>query len=152
MAAPSRITFHCPRPECRARVDLVVAESPYAATCPVCQNAIRIELPPQRSAAPLNICPVCGGREFFNRRDFPQRLGLAIVVAAGLLSFYFFQRSEMFAAWGVLAGAVVIDALLALCTGRLTVCYRCRAELRGGAYNPAWAGFDLATAEKYKQG
>jgi len=31
----------------------------------------------------------------------------------------------------------------------VTVCYRCRAEYRGNAYNPGHAGFDLATSEKY---
>jgi len=93
-------------------------------------------------------CPCCGGREFFVRKDFPQRLGLALVVVAGLAGFILLQRHP-FAAACVLGGVVLLDALLYLVVGRVTVCYRCRAELRGTAEHPDHRGFDLATAEKY---
>jgi hypothetical protein len=82
------------------------------------------------------------------RKDFPQRLGLAIVIAAGLTSMLLYARHTL-AALGLLAAVCILDALVFLCVGRVTVCYRCRAEFRRAAYNPAHAPFDLATAEKY---
>lgn len=96
----------------------------------------------------LTTCPRCGGDEMFVRKNFPQKLGLGIVVVAGLVSFVLLSRHTL-AALAVLAGVVVIDALIYLFVGTLTVCYRCRAEYRNVAYNPAHSGFDLATAEKY---
>ena len=96
----------------------------------------------------INRCPCCGGSEVFVRKDFPQRLGLAVVVLAGLLSFVLLSRHTLLAL-GILAGVVALDALIYLFVGKVTVCYRCRAEFRGVRYNPAHHAFDLATAEKY---
>src|SRR5687767_14520499 len=36
------------------------------------------------SPAPLTACPACGCRDLFIRKDFPQKLGLAIVGVAGV--------------------------------------------------------------------
>jgi hypothetical protein len=46
--------------------------------------------------------------------------------------------------------AVAVDALLYLVVGKMTVCYRCRAEFRDAPINPDHEGFDLAVAEKYR--
>ena len=50
---------------------------------------------------------------------------------------------------GILAGAALIDLVLYLAIGKVTVCYRCRAEYRKARINPAHEPFDLAPAEKY---
>ena len=93
-------------------------------------------------------CAVCGGAEMFIRKDFPQRLGLAVVVVFGLTAVYCFTFSVL-AAWTVLASAVVLDLLIYFVIGKVTCCYACRAEYRRGILNPAHEGFDLATSEKY---
>ena len=49
-------------------------------------------------------------------------------------------------AYGVLAGAVVIDLMVYRRLKDLTVCYRCHAEFRG-RYRPTAGGFDLHTAD-----
>jgi len=97
----------------------------------------------------VTVCPCCGGREFFVRKNFPQWLGLMIVIDAAVASCVLLYLKMMLWVWIVLGGAVVVDAALYFVTGVVTVCYRCRAEFRGAAYNPAHSGFDLATSEKY---
>lgn len=94
-------------------------------------------------------CPLCDCRELFVRKDFPQRLGMALVVVFALAAsvFYYFERIP--ATFATLASLAVIDAVIYLFVGKVIVCYRCRAELRGPVYNPRHEPFDLATSEKY---
>lgn len=96
----------------------------------------------------LIACPMCGCPELFVRKDFPPVVGISIVVAAGLLSVWFLKSNSALS-YGILAGAVLVDAALYLLFPKVTVCYRCRTELRGAKLNPAHGAFDLATQEKY---
>lgn len=99
---------------------------------------------------PLETCPKCGCREMFIRKDFPQRLGLGIVIAAGLTFLALSAWRQMF--WigaMVLLLAVVIDGLLYAFVPTITVCYRCRAEFQG-PLNPKHGGYELAVGEKYR--
>ncbi len=84
------------------------------------------------------------------RKDFPQKLGLATVVIVAIFSVYFFAMENLAWAFGVLLALVIVDAIVHAALPRITVCYRCKAEVRGVKPNPAHAGFDLATAEKYR--
>lgn len=95
-------------------------------------------------------CAACGGVEFFIRKDFPQRIGLSLVIVFGLVASVFYYFENIPATFGALLALVVIDAAIYWIVGRVTVCYRCRAEYRGCVYNPDHHGFDLATSEKYK--
>jgi len=104
--------------------------------------------PAMRDDHRVDACAVCRSRELFIRKDFPQRLGLAIVIVFGLLAVYFFTISVVWA-WGVLTLAVLIDLVIYFVTGQVTTCYACRAEYRKCPLNPAHEGFDLATSEKY---
>ena len=101
---------------------------------------------------PLATCPRCGCRDLFVRKDFPQKLGLAVVVGAavGFLVLAANPRTFYIGAL-VLAGAVVIDAALFIFVGKVTVCYRCRGEFRDVPVNPEHGVFELAVAEKYRQ-
>ena len=103
------------------------------------------------AATPLSGCPRCGCRDLFIRRDFPQKLGVGIVVAAGL-AFLILARWPHTFVWGVgvLVAATLADVALALFVPKVTVCYRCRAEFRGVPLNPKHSGFELAVAEKYR--
>jgi hypothetical protein len=105
----------------------------------------------EESSQLLKTCPACGCRDLFIRKDFPQKLGLGIVVAAGL-SFLILAASRRGFALGamILLGAVVIDLVLYALVGKVTVCYRCRREFRDAPINPEHEGFELATAEKYR--
>lgn len=100
---------------------------------------------------PITACPACGCRDLFIRKRFPQKLGLAIVVGAGLAFLILAARRRLF--WvgaAILCAAVLIDAVLYLFVPKITVCYRCRAEF-AGPIHPEHEGFDLAVGEKYRR-
>lgn len=100
---------------------------------------------------PLKSCPACGCRDLFIRKDFPQKVGLSVVVAAAVAFFVLAARASTFylGVW-VLVGAAAVDAVLYVFVRRVTVCYRCRAEFRDVPRNPEHGGFELAVAEKYR--
>jgi hypothetical protein len=99
----------------------------------------------------LQQCPNCGCRDLFIRKDFPQKLGLAIVVVAAL-TFLVLASSRQYFYLGVivLIAAAVIDAALYWFVPKITVCYRCRAEFRDVPVNPEHEGYELAVGEKYR--
>jgi hypothetical protein len=100
---------------------------------------------------PLNSCPKCGCTDLFVRKDFPQKLGLAIVVVAALTFLALASRPRYFYLGAlVLVVAAFVDAIIYLMVGKVTVCYRCRAELRDVPINPEHERFELAVAEKYR--
>jgi hypothetical protein len=102
-------------------------------------------------AGVLAACPECGCRELFVRKDFPQKLGLAVVlVAAVAFVALSVRRATMYLGVLALLAAVVVDAVLYLFVPKVTVCYRCRAEFRGMPVNPEHGGFELAVGEKYR--
>ena len=98
----------------------------------------------------LEACPKCGCGDLFVRKDFPQKLGVTLVILAAVAFLILAAWRETF--WigaMILAIAAVIDALFYIFVPRITVCYRCRAEFRG-PINPKHVGFELATGEKYR--
>jgi len=99
----------------------------------------------------LSECRKCGCRDLFVRKDFPQKVGLGIVIGAGAAFLILAAKPSTFyiGAW-VLVGAVVLDAVLFFMVKKVTVCYRCRAEFRDVRVNSEHHGFDLAVGEKYR--
>src|SRR5262245_45815831 len=99
----------------------------------------------------LTECPKCGCRDLFVRKDFPQKLGLSIVVVAGIAFLALAtSRQHFYLGVYVLIGAAIIDAALYLFVPRITVCYKCRSEFRDVPVNPEHEGFELAVGEKYR--
>jgi len=145
-----QIRYHCPTDSCVAIIEYEPLE----------QCGDPMECPRCRAKHPINItdamrtqnfvdrCAVCGSEELFVRKDFPQSLGLAVVVVFGLAAVYAFTLSVLIA-WSILAAAAVLDLVIYAFLGRVTTCYACRAEYRKCDLNPAHEGFDLATSEKY---
>jgi hypothetical protein len=98
----------------------------------------------------LKRCPVCGCRDLFVRKDFPQKLGMAMVVVAAVVALGLFASGNGLWAFAVLGAMAVVDACVYLLTGKLLVCYRCRSEFRDtpvSGHEP----YELATGEKYRQ-
>lgn len=105
----------------------------------------------EQANQPLTRCPRCDCRDLFVRKDFPQKLGLAIVVVAGVAFLVLAaSRERFFLGVIVLLAAVVFDLVLYAIVPRITVCYRCRAEFRDVPINPAHEGYELAIGEKYR--
>lgn len=109
--------------------------------------------PDSPAPSPLTACPRCGCQDLFIRKDFPQKLGLTLVLGAGLAFLLLAANPSTFAlgVW-ILVAATAADALLYWFVPKLTVCYRCRAEFRGAPVNPDHAGFELSVGEKYRGG
>lgn len=99
----------------------------------------------------LRQCPACGCGQLFQRKDFPQHLGLTLVVISAGASLILFGLGNVVAALGILALAVVVDRIVYYVTGRCLVCYRCRSEFRDltidTQHHEPW---DLAIGEKYR--
>jgi len=145
------ISFRCRNDACGTRLEQAADRpGPVEVPCPRCGSKIALDfdadLVERRSP---RRCPCCGGVEFFVRKDFPQKLGMALVVVFGLIATVFFAYRNVIATFATLAALVVVDAFIYLFVGRATVCYKCRAEFRGVAYNPEHGPFNLATSEKY---
>jgi hypothetical protein len=106
----------------------------------------------QDDGAPLTSCPHCNCRDLFVRKDFPQKLGLAIVICAAVAFLALAaSRSNFYLGAIVLVVAAAVDAAIYFFVPRITVCYRCRAEFRDRPLNPEHHGFELAIGEKYRQ-
>ena len=145
-----RIRLLCPNPQCGRSVDVCPDEAPAAFACPCCQQPLELNLAGAIVNGVLTRCACCGGEELYLRKDFPRRLGLAVVVVVAGLSFYLFGCGQLGWALGVLIALVVLDVLIYRLVPTITVCYRCQAEFRGLPPNPAHTAFDLATAEKHR--
>jgi hypothetical protein len=95
-------------------------------------------------------CPVCGGADFYARKDFDPTIGLTVVIVGAVVSggFYWFGRDLI--AYSILAAAALIDLIVYGRLKDLTVCYRCHTEFRG-AYPRTAPAFDLHTADVLEQ-
>lgn len=146
---PVLVTHRCPKDRCRIRTHVGFSEV-VEATCPTCGESIFLNIPPKlKTERVVDRCALCPGQEFFIRKDFPQKLGLALVIVFGLIASIFYYDKNIPATFATLGALVLVDAIIYLFVGKVTVCYRCRAEYRGVVYNPDHEGFDLATSEKY---
>ena len=97
----------------------------------------------------LRLCPVCGCRELFVRKDFPQLTGFWLVVLAALVAMILFGFRQVVLGLFVLGAVALLDAVIYLFTPRCLVCYRCRSEFRDAPIHPGQTGWELATGEKY---
>lgn len=98
----------------------------------------------------LRRCPVCGCREIFKRYDFPQRLGLALVIATAAGAVLLLLLWQVIWAMLLLLAAVVVDRIIYVFTGQCLVCYRCRSEFRDLVIDDSHEPWDLAIGEKYR--
>ena len=143
------IIVRCPK--CESGLPVTGREAPSAITCGKCGRAIALSFSsPVRDDVAVDRCPVCAGGDFYIRKDFDPKVGLGVVIAGGLVSaaFYWFGRDLI--AYGILAGAVLIDLVVYQRLKDVSVCYRCHAEFRG-KYARSAAAFDLHTADVLEQ-
>lgn len=145
-----QIRYHCPSGNCVALIEYEPLEdAPPTIHCPRCRFEHPLYVTDHlRRENVVDTCAICGNTELFLRKDFPQRLGLFIVLLAGGASVFYF-RTNFLLAYGILTAAVLIDLMIWLMIGRVTTCYACRAEYRKGRLNPAHEAFELARSEKY---
>jgi hypothetical protein len=95
---------------------------------------------------------VCPSSELFARKDFPQRLGVGIVVVGFAASCVTWGMRLLVPTFAILFATALIDVLLYLLMPECLTCYRCGARYRGDGVTDDHGGFDLETHEKHRQG
>src|SRR5438552_18865182 len=140
-----QIVARCPK--CDAALPIAATEAPSAIACGRCGSEIALTITDAvRADRAVDRCPICGGADFYIRKDFDPKIGLTVVVIGALISAVFYWFGRDLVAYGILASAALIDLVV---YGRLkdvTVCYRCHSEFRG-AYRRTAGSFDLHTAD-----
>jgi hypothetical protein len=140
-----QITVRCSK--CDAALPVAASDAPSRLKCGRCGTEIALTVSDAvRADRAVDRCPVCTGTDFYIRKDFDPKVGLAVVVIGALISAVFYWFGKDLIAYSILGGAALIDLVV---YGRLTfvtVCYRCHTEFRG-AYERTAPAFDLHTAD-----
>ena len=135
-------------PSCESRLPVAVEGRAEQITCGRCGRAISLAFSEAlRGDRAVDVCPVCEGADFYIRKDFDPKLGVAVVIIGVLVSAGFYGFGMDLVAYGVLAGVVLLDLAIYQRLGDVTVCYRCHAEFRG-AYRRTASAFDLHIADE----
>lgn len=99
----------------------------------------------------LDRCPVCKTDEMYIQKDFPERVGVILVVIGLAGATIAWAYDSWFGTFGILFGSFAVDWVLFYTRKDVTVCYRCLAQFRNLPRNPKHEPFDLAVGEKYRQ-
>lgn len=155
-----RITYACP--SCSATVSLDGVETATRLECPRCAGVVEVPRDAVAWAGPagepvaagageprLRRCLVCPCAELFVRKDFPQRLGVGIVVVGFAASCVTWAQRLLVPTFAILFGTALVDVVLYVLMPECLTCYRCGARYRGAAGH--FEGFDLETHEKHRQ-
>lgn len=137
------LAFACPT--CGKAVEGGIEAATISMLCAACGTATTL---PEAAALAVSRkadrCPVCGGEDVYQQRDFNRRLGLALV-AIGVLS-------GPFTMWISTVAFVGFDALLWLVVPPVAICYACEAQQRGFRREAGPPAFDIAVHDAYRFG
>jgi hypothetical protein len=141
-----QVLVRCPK--CDAGLPVAAAEAPAAIACGRCGRQISLDFSANvRQDHSVDRCPVCGGADFYRRKDFDPKIGLTVVVIGAAISAGFYWFGYDLVAYSILGGAALIDLIVYGRLKDLTVCYRCHSEFRGN-YTQTAGAFDLHTADE----
>ena len=141
-------TFACPtcHEGVRADFDADTRELP----CPRCGGRVEIESDAVQGDRILR-CLACPSTDLYVRKDFPQRVGVSLVVIGIIGSSIAWFYSSLLWTFGILFVTALIDVLLYTLVGDALMCYRCNAQYRGVKEMDTHGHFDLETHEKHRQ-
>lgn len=144
------LTFECPDCETTGRISAVERE--YVATCSRCTATRELNRAGVADGT-LSSCAWCATEDLYVQKDFPQGLGLGIVLAGFAVSTVFWWMYRPIPAFAVLLATAALDLALYYLVPDVTICYRCLGQHRGPGSNPQgrFAAFDLAIGERYRQ-
>ncbi len=118
---------------------------------PIPDDALGSTNPDETSALRLRRCVVCPSTELFRRKDFPQRLGVAIVLVGLFASCIAWGMRELVLTFAILFSTALLDVILYFVMPECLTCYRCGARYTGNGVVDSFGGFDLETHEKHRQ-
>lgn len=142
------LTARCPYCQQTFQTPLHVGQP---VVCSLCQATLVEDCPDLDCPNTSMHCLACPSHELFVRKDFPQRLGVGIVVtgfAASTVAWFFHRVLLSFA---MLFLTALIDVILYFVMGNVLECYRCHAQYRGLASLDGQQAFDLEVHEKHRQ-
>jgi hypothetical protein len=144
------LTYSCPG--CGAVGYLAHVETAGEAACRHCGVARPLKSEAIGQSG-LEACPCCATTDLYIQKDFPQGLGLFIVVVGFAISTIFWYYEMPMPAYAVLLASALIDMALYYTVPDVTICYRCLCQIRGAGSNTAgrFPAFDLAIGERYRQ-
>jgi hypothetical protein len=143
-----QISYTCSH--CDQSVTAALSESTRELPCPNC-GAVLQTPPDAISGDRVQRCVVCPSEELYARKDFPQQLGVGIVIAGVVLSTIAWYFRQIYLTYGIFFATALLDFVLWLVMGNVLQCYRCQAQYRGVAGLDQHGGFDLETHEKHRQ-
>ena len=142
------VSYSCPY--CHATIRRQADRSTVELVCSYCQSALN----PAEKAVDgtwLRRCMVCSSSDLFVRKDFPQRLGVTIVVLGIAASCVAWYKYNVWLTFGILFATALLDVVLFLFVGNLLECYRCHAQYRGFSELEGHSPFQLEVHERYRQ-
>jgi hypothetical protein len=142
------VLFRCPQCEKTRRTNVAAGATAFA--CEECHWSRLLRAEDFNGAIPCR-CLVCGCGDLWRQKDFPQRLGLAMVALGAILSTIAWAYHLPATALGVLLGFALVDLLLFTFMKDVLVCYRCNARYRDAALGEDYPRFNLEKAERYRQ-
>ena len=142
------VTYHCPNCQRTVRSEFAAESSELA--CPQCRQKIKIPAGAVNRER-IERCLVCPSTELFARKDFPQRIGVALVVIGFAASSVAWAYYQVFWTFAILFLTAFVDLALYGLMGESLTCYRCHAQYRGSQDIERHGGFDLETHERYRQ-
>lgn len=142
------VIYACPH--CHATTSSPLDDQATTIACTYCNHATAI--PHEAlSGDQLHRCVVCPSKELFARKNFPQRLGVAIVVVGFALSCITWNYRWVLPTFAILFATATIDVILYFFMGNILECYRCHARYAGGTNLDDHGPFDLEVHERYRQ-
>jgi hypothetical protein len=142
------VTFSCPG--CHQGVRAHVSATDSTIACPQCRQAINVP-PGALDGEGLSRCLVCPSTDLFVRKDFPQRVGVGIVVLGIVASCVTWGYSLPIATFAILSATALVDVVLYLIVPDALMCYRCGAQYRLAEGTGRHGAFNLETHERYRQ-
>jgi hypothetical protein len=142
------IAFACPK--CDQTTQVAFTPQTAELHCAHCDY----ELPSPEGAmqdGKLTRCLCCASEELFVRKDFSQRLGIAIIVVGFIIATIFWANYMHVATYITLFATALLDLALYFLVGNLLECYRCHAQYRGLPELEQYAPFSLEVHEKHRQ-
>ena len=127
-----------------------MASTDGALVCPKCGQSIA-DATDAFDDGRLRRCLACPSTDLFVRKDFPQRLGVAIVTVGIIASCVTWAMSLLVATFAVLFATALVDVVLFLIVPDALSCYRCGAIYRLAEGTSAHGPFNLETHERHRQ-
>lgn len=142
------VTYSCPA--CQQTVRSRFSAESTRLECPRCGQSMEL---PENAVTEQRItrCLVCPSTELFVRKDFPQRLGVGLVILAFVASSIAWAYYQVLLTFAILFVTALVDLVLYVSMGQSLMCYRCGAQYRDIPEIDAHGAFDLTTHERHRQ-